>query len=139
MSERDQFQVTPRPPQVQAPMIPAAQAQDFIKLGACCVAEFDLMCLYNTARQFRAGNLPPQAMAMFAAVGMIVHEVSVVIERLAPSREDATPEEVIAELPEWASEIMKAVGLIQPDQPQEEPPPEDLAARAAQSNLVIAR
>jgi len=136
----DQFQVNPRPPvpRVQAPTLDPAHVQELINLGVAACDRTETIALYNTAMKFRA-DVPPQILAMLAAVGLVANRVADVVNRLAPPREGATEDELIAELPEWAREVLTAVGLIDPPEGTEPPEEEDIVTRAARSNLLIGR
>ncbi len=128
----------PVTPVVRTPQMDRQEAANYIEVGMRgCSDPLRMIMLYNTASKLRVNGPPPQLLPMLAAWGMAGAAVMQVVDRLCPPpREGATEEEIAAELPEWAYEVLCAVGVLSKPEPEEKQE-EDLTARAARAGLVI--
>lgn len=128
----------PAPPVVRNPTMDPREAANYVEVGMRgCSDPLRMIMLYNTTSKLRVPGPPAQLVPMLAAWGMAGAAVMEVVSRLCPEpRADATPDEAAAELPEWAREVLCAVGVLSKPE-AEEKPEEDLAARAARAGLVI--
>ena len=116
--------------------------QQMVSLGGQLIPKHVVQAVSDTSEVVRAGA-PATIVAALAGAGMVIRAVGQAVARHAPPPPEGT--DLKEHLPPWAYDVLKAIGLVPPEERPEEPEkPEpvkddlDLTARAAALDIVIA-